>query len=96
MSTKIKIEKGVPMPFISPTIKNVEVYAAIKAMNIGDSVVIKKTSQYAWRMAAKILGVKIAIRSTSEVNCRLWVMAKNKIIESNPSSIAEWKARLVK
>ena len=66
-STKLKIEKGVPLP---PKNRKSGITNILRHMDIGDSFVGEKGRNY--RATASYLGIKITERTISERKVRVW------------------------
>ena len=65
----MKIEKKIPIP-----VRN-QVSKTLRAMSIGDSIVIPKNKDMVWRASAYYLKMKIASRKISNTERRLWRIA---------------------
>lgn len=64
----MNIEKNIPMPDRKRT-------TTLRAMSVGDSIVLPKGKDIGWRSSAKSLGMKVASRKISDTECRLWRVA---------------------
>jgi len=68
----IKIEKGVPMPTDRVSYKP-SLMSTMRAMKVGDSIVLPQVRQATVRMTASHLGYKIKQRKIEGVqDCRFW------------------------
>jgi len=71
-NTNMNIEKNIPMPDLKRTGK---IATTLRAMSIGDSIVLPKGKDIGWRSSAKSLSMKVASRKISDTECRLWRVA---------------------
>jgi hypothetical protein len=62
----MKIEKNIPIPDRN------KVAATLRAMSVGDSVIIPKGRDVSWRASAAQLKMKVTSRKISDTECRLW------------------------
>ena len=71
----MNIEKNIPIP--NPkTIHHPDSAASIlKAMQVGDSVVVPRKKASVFHSAAHWIGAKVATRKISETEIRVWRMA---------------------
>jgi len=63
---EIKVEKGVPMP------SSASMTGKIRSLKIGDSFVVPRYKAPSMWGLAKRAGIKIAQRSISETEARIW------------------------
>lgn len=68
----MNIEKNIPMPERKRT---GTIATTLRAMSVGDSIVLAKGKDIGWRSSAKSIGYKVASRKISDTECRLWRVA---------------------
>ena len=64
---KIQIEKGIPIPD-----RGTGFTATMKKMEVGDSIIVVGKSNSTIHTVARNIGIKIAIRTVSETELRVW------------------------
>lgn len=70
-AAEIKIEKGIPIP----KAKSQGISAALRAMNVGDSIVMPAAQRGNLYACAKSVGVRLTLRSIDAGTVRVWRVA---------------------